>query len=467
MNTDQRAEWLTCAESAPYFLHHHCQIYDATARTWIPFALWPAQIETLKTIHAHQLTIILKARQLGITWLGLGYALWQMLFNPAATQLLFSKRDDEAVYLLGVERMRGMYERLPAWMRARAVLSDNDHEFALSNGSVARAFPTTAGDSYTASLAMVDEADLVPDLGRLMNAVKPTIDTGGKMILLSRPDKSKPESEFKRIYRAAREGKNAWAAVFLPWHVRPGRDAHWYAQQKADVLARTGSEDDLHQQYPATETEALSPRTLDKRIAPNWLERCYVPLSGLDGEETPAIPGLTVYRLPEAKRSYVMGADPAEGNPNSDDSALTVVDARSGEEVAALAGKLEPSTFAGHIHAIGKYYNYANVMVERNNHGHAVLLHLRDHSPLHRLSGEDGKDGWLSNSKGKSLMYARVADAFRDGETVLHSFATYHQLASVEGGSLRAPQGQHDDRADSYALALMGMSKALSGRLVY
>jgi len=92
-------------------------------------------------------------------------------------------------------------------------------------------------------------------------------------------------------------------------------------------------------------------------------------------------------------------------------------------------------------------------MVERNNHGHAVLLWLRDHGRLRRFWGHDHREGWLSNSKGKTLLYDGAADAFRQQETTLHSFATFTQLASIEGSSLRAPQGERDDRADSYALA--------------
>jgi len=45
----------------------------------------------------HRLVIALKARQIGMTWLCAGFALWLILFHPAATILLFSKRDDEAV----------------------------------------------------------------------------------------------------------------------------------------------------------------------------------------------------------------------------------------------------------------------------------------------------------------------------------------------------------------------------------
>jgi hypothetical protein len=168
---------------------------------------------------------------------------------------------------------------------------------------------------------------------------------------------------------------------------------------------------------------------------------------------SPALPGLEVYVLPQPGRHYVIGADPAEGNPTSDDSALTVVDLDSGEEVAALAGKFQPSTLAAHLDALGTWYNRAGVLVERNNHGHAVLLSLREHSQLCRLLGHDGREGWLSNGKGKALLYDTAADAFREGLTRLHSFATFTQLASIEGASLRAPEGEQDDRADSYALA--------------
>lgn len=467
---EQVIEVAKCYRSAAYFVEHYCQIYQAGSAegmqqpgalsgTWIPFELWPAQRSTLATIVNNRLTVILKARQLGLTWLVLGYALWLMLFRPAATVLIFSRRDTEAVYLLD-ERLKGMFAHLPDWLRHGLVaVNDSRHEWALSNGSAAHAFPTTAGDTYTATLAIVDEADLVPDLGDMMRAVKPTIDGGGSMILLGRADKSSPESEFKAVYRGAKRGENGWVAVFLPWHVRPERDAAWYEEQKRDILSRTAALDDLYEQYPASDVEALSPRTLDKRIAPEWLRAAYVeqkPLALKGVRGAPAIPGLGVYVLPIAGHRYVIGGDPAEGNPTSDPSALTVLDVATGEEVAALSSRTQPAVFAGHLDALGQWYNKAKLMVERNNHGHAVLLWLRDHSQLSRQAGLDGKEGWLDNSKGKTLLYDACADAFRDKETVLHSFETFVQLSSIEGSSLRAPSGQHDDRADSYALAYRG-----------
>lgn len=458
---EQAREWSTCEASVIYFLFHYGFIYDATEKTWIKFGLWKAQGETLRVIVNNRLVVILKARQLGLTWLCLGYALWLMLFHPAATVLLFSRRDEEAVSLL--ERLRGMYARLPVWMQAKEIVTSNSHRLVLSNGSEARAFPTTAGDSYTATLAIVDEADLVPDLDRLMASVKPTIDGGGSMILLSRVDKSAPESAFKKIYRAAKAARNGgpkspWVDVFLPWYVRPARSQDWYETAKADVLGRTGSLDELHEQYPATDTEALAPRSLDKRIPGIWLEGCYEEREGLveppDGFPAwPALPGLTIYAAPKFGSKYVIGADPAEGNPTSDASAATVMDRITGEEVARISGRFEPSTFAGYLSQLATYYNKAGVLVERNNHGHAVLLWLRDNSKAARLTGHDGREGWLTNSLGKSLMYDTAADSFRDKQVTLHSFTTYLQLASIEGASLSAPDGEHDDEATGFALA--------------
>jgi hypothetical protein len=323
-----------------------------------------------------------------------------------------------------------MHQRLPAWLRARRVVTDNDHEWALESGSRALAFPTTAGDSYTATLAIVDEADLVPDLDGLLRAVKPTIDARGRLLLISRADKSKPESSFKRIYQGAVAGDSDWSSIFLPWHARPDRDVAWYDRQKRDSLARTGALDDLFEQYPATDAEALAPRSLDKRLPAEWLRQCYRPQVPLTlGQGTPALPGLIVYALPVRGRRYVMGADPAEGNPTSDPSALVVMDVDSGEEVASLTGRYEPATFAADVDLVGRWYNHAAVLVERNNHGHAVLLWLVDNSKLRRLCGDDNRPAWNTTSKSKALAFDGAGKALRDGNAVIHGLDSQRLLA--------------------------------------
>lgn len=456
--SDRRIEWDVCEELIDYWIENYVYIFNANDGEWIKFTLWPAQEETLTRLETETQLIILKARQLGLSWLTLCYILHRMIFHPAATALVFSKRDEEAIELL--KRLKGIYSRLPSWMQARRVDQDSDHDWALSNGSSAKAFPATGGRSYTGSIALIDEADFVQDLDALINAVKPTIDAGGQLFLVSTVDKSAPESPFKRIFRGAKSKSTQWGYVFLPWHARPGRDAAWYAAQKADVLARTTALDDVAQEYPASDTEALAPRSLDKRIPSIWIEVCYVEELGSLPAAAPSIAGLVVFREPVKGLRYVIGVDPAEGNPTSDDSALTVMDRKTGEEVASLAGKFQPQIIADHAYAIGKYFNNADILVERNNHGHAVILRLMYQDVCRILDGLDDRPGWLSTALGKTILYDNLADAFRERSTTLHSFATNTQLASIEGSTLRAPPGTHDDRADGYALA--NVARALS-----
>ena len=249
-------EYDKCQQSPVYFIHTYCMVEDKSAdvRDWIPFQLWPAQRAVLTAVLENDLLTILKARQLGLSWLILAYALWLILFRPGSQVLMFSRRDDEAQELL--QRLKGMHEHLPPFLQAETG-ADNDHEFELPGlGSVAKSFPTTknSGRSYTATLVIIDEADFIQWLKQLITAVKPTIDAGGQLIMISTADKEQPQSEFKRIWRAGRSGLNRYKAVFLPWWARPSRDVAWYDGQKQDYV-----QDDLWQEYPETPEQALAP----------------------------------------------------------------------------------------------------------------------------------------------------------------------------------------------------------------
>ena len=163
---------------------------------------------------------------------------------------------------------------------------------------------------------------------------------------------------------------------------------------------------------------------------------------------------LAVYEYPQGGAQYLIGADPAEGNPTSDDSALVVVDVVRGKEVAALADKLPPSLFAAVIAHVSRYYNNAPVMVERNNHGPAVLVWLSDNArDVPMLSGLDGRPGWLTSSLSKVYMWDAVAEILRYTEAGIRAFETYLQLSSIDAKSLSAPQGELDDLAVAFALA--------------
>lgn len=484
---EQIQEILRCAdlgrsgvEGCIHFIRTHCYIEDPQRQgeKWFLFELWPEQEDVVRKLFENQKTIAMKARQLGLTWLAIAVGLWFMTFRPGSKVGLFSARDKEAVSLLK-DRMKGMHKRLPDHIRPAIGEVNNDHEWLLANSSVAFAFPTGRGDSYTLTLAIIDEADLPDNLDKTLLAVEPTIDAGGKLFLLSKSIKAKPASTFKRIYRGGRKGENGWCPIFLPWWVRPERTQEWYEEKVRAAIANTGALDSVHENYPATEEEALAPASLDKRIAAKWLERCHAEIPEIaqsellafvarrnegkvegDEDHLPfSVNGLTVYKLPEEGHAYVIGADPAEGNPTSDPSALTVLDRDSWEEVACFAPRLEPEQFGIAIDQIGRLYNDASAMVERNNHGHAVILYLRRESRLYLFRADDKKVGWITTEKSKNLMYDAMVKALIEVDILIHSLETYLELSSIESNTLRAPEGEHDDRATSICLALQGAKR--------
>lgn len=455
-------ELVQCSKDPVHFITRFCHVYDGEAKAWIPFVLWPLQENAVRTIHRDRRVVILKARQMGATWFCLAYILWSMLFRPIAKPLVFSRTEEDAFYLLGDERLRGMHKLLPAWMVAPDVMNAVPvgaaaRTFELGNGSLAHAFPPNRGDSYTGTVALADEFDILSskEQEQLLRSVKPTVDAGGKFIMLSRSNKTQPESIFKKTFVAAEAGKNGWTPFFMSWHDHPGRDQAWYADQERQAASFPSPQDYLWEQYPGTAAQALAPNSLDKRIPSSWLMQCFQEEKPLDElpRDAPSLPGLEVYRLPETGQRYVIGADPAEGNPTSDPSAATVLERDTGEECACLAGRLDVAMFSEYLDQLGQWYNNAALMVERNNHGAAVIMWLQEHSELELLKGHDDKVGWLSSQKGKKILYSACADAFRCQEVVLHSFATFTQLGSIEGSTLRAPDKQNDDRSDSFALA--------------
>ena len=372
----------------------------------MPFALWPAQVRVLWALMTTRLVIILKARQLGISWLCCWYALWLCVYQPGKTVLLFSKGQDEANELL--RRVKVLYERLPEWMRQalRALRKSNTEELAWANGSRIRSLPasSSAGRSFTASLVVLDEAAFLQFADAIYTALKPTIDAGGQLIILSTANGI--GNLFHQLWTKAVAGLSTFTAIFLPWWSRPGRDAAWHAAQLAEYTDPAM----VKQEYPASATEAflVSGRT---RFDPDWIARQANNVTGHLVELPPTLwhlPGLAVYRLPAPGRRTVLAADVAEGLEHGDYSAVLVA-----------------------LKALGTPKGYI---------------------------GDDGRPGWLTTAQSKPLAIDLLAQALRDGLITIRTQATLDELAIyriTKSGDTSAPAGYHDDRVMSLAIGLM------------
>lgn len=215
----------------------------------IPFHLWPAQRSALDTIQREPQVIILKARQLGISWLCIAYALWLCLFHANKLVMVFSKDQDSANEM--IRRAKGIYNRLAR--KPVALTVDNVTTLGWLNGSRIKSFAATedAGSSYTASLTIIDEFAKMRYADDLYTSVKPTIADGGKMIILST---ARGEGNpFHKLWGAAEQRLNSFAPLFLPWTARPDRTAEWYATEERDAISPAHHK----QEYPAIPDEAF------------------------------------------------------------------------------------------------------------------------------------------------------------------------------------------------------------------
>lgn len=484
------AELAKCRADAVYFVNTYCYIYDNDTQGWIPFALWPFQASALQIASqvdetgelVYKRLIALKTRQIGFTWLFAdAHKLWKMLFRPITEVLVFSQSDEDAMAILSDQRMKGMYERLPDWMKGE-VSVDSAHEFRLKNGSGIRALPESrGGDSRTVTDVVIDEADLITDLTNLIARAEPTLGMKGQLIVIGRAVKEKPNSPFKRLYLSAKKNMleglpSRWnKSIFVAWFDHPKRTPEWKAALDHETLARDFTLDYVQEHYPSTDLEALSSRTLDKRFAPQKIAALTNEMIPVGVVGKPDIPGLRVYLPPEKGRRYGIGADPAGGLPKGDDSYLQVIDAESFEQCAVLQGKIEPETFANNAADLSVWYNNALVLFELNNHGHAFLLQARRRGVslqmgLNRRGEKERRVGWLTTETSKNTLYDGAASAMnavleetRDENNnlhlelvrpILHDFVTSAQLSSIDIETLSAPEGDHDDASMSWVLAV-------------
>lgn len=160
---------------------------------------------------------------------------------------------------------------------------------------------------------------------------------------------------------------------------------------------------------------------------------------------------------------YVIGCDTAEG-VSGDYSVAAVIDTRNFEVVALLrSNQMKPGEFAKAVYDLGQEYTdqhslWPLVAVERNNHGHAVLLALYDvlNYPNLYKDPQDEKLGWKTNMISRPLMLDTLIEAIEEGQIILNSkHILYECLTLVDNGArIEAEDGENDDTIIATAIAL-------------
>lgn len=219
----------------------------------VPFQVWEAQREALHRMATDRLIVFLKARQLGISWLTCGFVLRQCVMQPGQPWLLLSRGQLEANEL--TRRVGLMYNHHQHVADFPSLVRDNKSELAWSNGSRVLSLPATksAGRSFTAAGVVLDEWGFMLYGAEVLAAVKPTIDAGGQLFIISSADG--PGSAFHRHWQAAEAGSNGYTPIFLPWTARPGRGPGWRDEK---IVEAGGDTARVLREYPGNPIEAFT-----------------------------------------------------------------------------------------------------------------------------------------------------------------------------------------------------------------
>ena len=495
-------KWTRAQARFDYFLSRFVHLDD---RGGVKFKPWRWQVELAAELPRIRYLIILKARQIGMTWIFSAYGLWVAL-RPGSKCLCVSQGEDEAKDFLAKSQF--IFENLPAEAQpphkalTEALIFPRERSFI-------RAMPSTAkaGRSVSAArLVMLDEFSNHMRAADVMSAIAPSVESNpdGQLFVFStangvgngyhaqwtaatqrrgwvEPYYDEALGEFTfgdRLKRAVDEtGPGEWLALFLPYNVRPGRDEAWYERERESATYHA-SPKKFYQEFPRHVDEAFiqtgrpvfdladlrkqEPWLRDPLPVDQWPEAFRTGRIRFDPRE------LRVFEAPKQGAVYYAGADVAEGLEHGDYSDLSVFDKATDREVLSLHGHWPPDVFAALIDQVARVYP-GLYGIERNNHGLTVLtecdkhLHTpgiyREQAQFDPRTGAElspGKLGWVTNSVTKPIMVDELEIALRLGSIHLSDALalpelTYYQ--TFEDGSTGAPAGMHDDRVISRAIA--------------
>lgn len=249
-----------CKRDPLHFIRRHVRV-ELKDGTPVPFRLWPCQEETIRALHEHGQVIVLKARQLGLSWTVLAYALWLAIFQQGIRVVILCKKDADAKKLLA--RIRRMLDRL-ATDRDHAYLvagltggRDSSEQLEIGRSTILSVVGKADSiRSEAAGLVVLDEfAFALPgEAEGIWRAALPAAERLAVISTGNGPAEVPGQGqEFARQWNRAVSGESGLVPLFFPWHAHPGRDEEWRRSEEA----RIGDPDRFRVEYPTTPDDAF------------------------------------------------------------------------------------------------------------------------------------------------------------------------------------------------------------------
>lgn len=177
---------------------------------------------------------------------------------------------------------------------------------------------------------------------------------------------------------------------------------------------------------------------------------------------------LKIWEKPKEYTVYTLGADVAEGLGLN--KCAGVVYSPDRRIVATLREDITPNEFGRELCKLGEYYNWAYILVERNNCGLATLVVLQDveeypnlhfHTHIDRANNKQTeKVGFLTNEDTRTTILSFLNDVLKDGSWGCYSTEVLIEMMGFiinKHGKAEAQSGGTDDMVMAAAIGNFGL----------
>lgn len=370
--SDKDIEWSKCSVNFYHFLKYGKIKEPPPGGGVISFALWPHLLKATAMFLTYRMVVILKARQIGWSWLLAAYSAWHLMFQEASVVLMTSKGEVEASELM--DKVRFIINELPDWMRLKTGADGATRMTFPSMKTEIHALPSTqsAGIGKTATLIIADEWDFHPYAWENYTLIKPTVDAGGQVIGGSTVDPYAEDTLFRKIYRESMNGKGGYKHLFIPWNVRPGRNKNWLDNVVESTFESSNMPKELYKEknYPSREEEALAP---PKSVSAFDHDKLLI-MENFCRKPSKTIGPINIYQDYIVGHIYGAFTDGADGTGLGDNSVTGVMDFNTGMVVADIqANNIGPEEFVWQSIEMLKLYKNPLWAIEVNGPGELMI----------------------------------------------------------------------------------------------
>ncbi|SFM41289.1 terminase large subunit domain-containing protein [Salibacterium qingdaonense] len=462
--------------------------------------------------------IISKSRQIGFSTLSLAYCLFQAHTNPNSNYLILSYKNDSSSALF--EKVKSMNRMLPKNKYKNyfaSVHRENRNELLLSNGSRITcqvAGNKDVGRGSTFQYILLSEFAFYSNQEKVLLSCEQSLAKNESSKVVIESTSNGIGNFYYRLFKTAWKGNSKYQAFFYPffssglskqfksildeaerWHLSyygdrlRKKDLEEDEKQLQELganlrflmfrryLLMDMTEDEFAQEYPAHYMQSFVSSHVGVFSQSHILQRMdYIKepktMKEVKQSDIPKVlqkylrKSLFIYDFPQKSMKHYAGVDTATGS-GSDFSTITIINEENEEVATFMSNKVPVYEFADIVDALGKWYGYAFLAVERNHVGLPLIERLRQDKGYanmlkQKIFDQKGKKklqlGWQTTQQNKAIMIQDFKESFELNHILLHNKETLEQMQIFVESDSRGKMGNagdnHDDLVISAALAV-------------